>query len=469
MDKKNNSASNTQKPKPQLATTPKRNHSIAAGTVLKDRFLLTSLIAAGGTSDIYRARDLLAAALGERDAELAIKIPRLAEPGQARLNSAIALREATITRQLCHSNIIAVYEFHHDEGTSFVTMEYIHGETLATRLQRSPGHRLDDRELMRITRALTAALTATHAQGVIHADLKPGNILISDQGHITLIDFATARPCANTRSPTISESMHYSGHSPAYASQELLDDQPAHPADDIYSLACIFYEAFSGQHPYERLPATEAAQAGIKAKRPRRMRRGQWRALRKALSLDRQHRYAQIDEFMTALDRAERSSKKLMAATFAIATLAAIAWPASNWLHSHLDHVAALQEVQRHVAQTEQIIDSIRHAPPTERSLKLTTVDVLPELFRSAALQQLQLDLTGPLSQQIDHEIRMKTKARSTAELAELIDLLTDYYPDSANLQDATKQLQKRLQESAVQTAISPANISQSSVKQNNN
>lgn len=469
MDKQNNSASNTQKTKPQAATTPKRNRSIAAGAVLKDRFLLTTLIAAGGTSDIYRARDLLAAALGERDAELAIKIPRLTEPGQARLNSAIALREATITRRLCHSNIITVYDFHHDEGTSFVTMEYVHGETLSARLQRSPGHRLDYRELMRITRALTAALTAAHAQGVIHADLKPGNILISDQGHITLIDFATARPCANARSSAISESTHYSGHSPAYASQELLDDQPARPADDIYSLACIFYEALSGQHPFERLSATEAAQAGIKPKRPRGMRRGQWRALRKALSLHRQHRYAQIDEFMTALDRAERNSKKLMAATFAIATLAAIAWPTSNQLHSHLDRMAALQEVQRHVAQTEQIIDSIRNTPPTERPLRLTTVDVLPELFRSAALQQLQLDLTGPFSQQVDHETRMKPEARLTAELAELINLLTDYYPDSANLKGATEQIHQRLQESTVHPTISPGNVSQSATKQDSN
>src|SRR5690625_3115467 len=128
------------------------------GSLVKGRYLLLELIASGGTSDIYRARDLAAEPLDERHADLVLKIARASDKEQARFSAAMTRHEALIGRRLRHPNIVAVHDFDREGTLRFVTMEYVPGETLAERLARSPNQRLPKADAIRIAGEVAAAL-----------------------------------------------------------------------------------------------------------------------------------------------------------------------------------------------------------------------------------------------------------------------------------------------------------------------
>ena len=214
--------------------------AIPPGAVLNGRYEIVELLAIGGTSNIYLAHDRLieSAEVGERD--VVIKVPRPRDVGGVAIAREMARSEALSTRRIGHDNIVRIHDFGIDGQIAFVVMEYLRGEPLAARLARSPGHRIPQAQAMALIREVGAALAAAHAKGVVHSDLKPGNIFITESGEVRLIDFGTARQArADAESA-------YLGYSPAYSSAELLDGQPPCPSDDIYSLACIAYEMLSG-------------------------------------------------------------------------------------------------------------------------------------------------------------------------------------------------------------------------------
>lgn len=273
------------------------------GDVLNNRFVLEECIGTGGMSSVYKALDRRKLEANDRNPYVAVKVLNL--EFRAHPDSLIALqREAKKSQSLAHPNIVRVYDFDRDDATVYMTMEYLPGKSLA-KVIRAPGFKgLPEQESMLILEAIAEALRFAHDNGIIHADFKPANVILTDQGQIKVIDFGIARafqkPDDTDMEATRFDPGSLGALTPTYASPEMLEHQKPDPRDDIYALACIAYELFTGRHPFGRMQATEARDGGLEAER-RNLSRRQCRALKSALAFDRDKRTPNIQQFLAEL------------------------------------------------------------------------------------------------------------------------------------------------------------------------
>jgi serine/threonine protein kinase len=202
--------------------------------VLVDRFRIVSLLGRGGMGEVYRADDL---DLGQ---PVALKfLP------QGALADADALErfraEVRNAREVAHSNVCRMYDIGEHQGRTFLSMEYIDGEDLASLLRRIG--RLPNAKANEIAHQICAGLAAAHARGVVHRDLKPSNILIDSRGQAHLTDFGLAvRAEDGTR--------EIAG-TPAYMAPEQFSGEPATVQTDLYALGLVLYEIYTGKRPFE--------------------------------------------------------------------------------------------------------------------------------------------------------------------------------------------------------------------------
>jgi len=215
-------------------------------------FQILEKIGAGGMGVVYRAHD-------ERlDRDVALKV--LPEGTLADETARKRFRkEALALAKLSHPNIGAIYDFDTQTGVDFLAMEYIPGVTLSDRLASGP---LSQKEIAHLGTQLADGLGAAHQQGVVHRDLKPGNLRITPDGRVKILDFGLAkllRPTGGddlTRS--ISETQATAGTLP-YMAPEQLRGEPADPRTDIYALGVVLYELATGRRPFEQRLATALA------------------------------------------------------------------------------------------------------------------------------------------------------------------------------------------------------------------
>jgi hypothetical protein len=224
----------------------------AAGTLLAFRYRLVSRLETGGMAEIWHAQDELLAR------PVALKIPTggIDRPRSDVLQ--LAWKEARMGARLSHPNIAAVHDYDEavrPEGSvaPFVVMELLAGETLAARLVRAP---LPWREAAAIGVAVAEALTAAHASGVVHRDVKPGNVMLTPTG-VKILDFGIS---AVAGEPDDDETGATFG-TPAYVAPERLDGKPAEPATDVYGLGVLLFEMVTGEPPYPVDTWEELAQA----------------------------------------------------------------------------------------------------------------------------------------------------------------------------------------------------------------
>lgn len=205
------------------------------GEVLASRFELRRRLGAGGLAEVFAAHDRVS------DSEVAIKIlhPHVAEDRDL---AERFRRELAVTRALVHPGIVRVFDLHEHEGRPFFSMELLHGRTLADRLREG---RLPPDEARRITRDLTSALKVAHHGGVIHRDLKPQNVFLTDAGVVKLLDFGLARIAGQSRLTTQSAVMG----TPGYVAPELFAGQRPDARADIYSLGATWFEMVTGRKP----------------------------------------------------------------------------------------------------------------------------------------------------------------------------------------------------------------------------
>ncbi|MEH1102937.1 serine/threonine-protein kinase, partial [Micromonospora sp. CPCC 205561] len=214
--------------------------ALLPGRLLARRYRLVDQIGAGGMSVIWRARDEVL----DRIVALKVLAPSLA--ADARFRDMVR-EEARAAAQLVHPHVTSVHDYGETVApdgsiTSFVVMELLAGEELESRLTGGP---LPWAEAVEIGAQVADALAAAHRLGIVHRDITPANVMMTNSG-VKVLDFGIA---TRIGTPDDDEDGGTFG-TPAYVAPERLDGAPAQPATDVYSLGVLLYEALSGRVPY---------------------------------------------------------------------------------------------------------------------------------------------------------------------------------------------------------------------------
>ena len=279
----------------QAAATPR---------ILKQRFILDEKLGSGGMGTVYRAKDLRKVEAQDRQPYVAIKV--LNNDFRAHPDAFIALqREASKSQGIAHPNIVSIFDFDKDGDVPYMTMELLQGQELATLLKEYPNG-LPDAILWPLVEGMCAGLKRAHEGGITHSDFKPGNVFVMRDGSAKILDFGIARAVRVHHydgDDTVFDPSKLAALTPAFASREMLQGDVPEPADDIYSLAVVIYLMLTGRHPYDRVRADEAAKQNLRPERVKRLTRRQWRALARALELERKDRPRNMDEVIAGLLR----------------------------------------------------------------------------------------------------------------------------------------------------------------------
>jgi serine/threonine protein kinase len=281
--------------------TPERvTEQLQIGSVLRDRYLLKEQVAEGSMGTVYKALDRRLAETGEANPFVAIKVlsPKLSRNGTA---LRALQQEAAKGRYLSHPNIVRFIDLDREEDLFFIVMEWLPGRSLARILDDNRGSALDFRTAMNIVRQTARALSYAHQRGVVHADIKPGNIIITPEGQVKLIDFGVARvrQKENEGKSRFDPSVMRAG-SPAYSSMQVLTGEDPVPSDDVFSLACLMYRLIAGYRVFGPRNAADAAQEGMEPQKAPGLSDEQWQILKKALSYPRVTRFDSPKTFMDA-------------------------------------------------------------------------------------------------------------------------------------------------------------------------
>jgi serine/threonine protein kinase len=157
--------------------------------------------------------------------------------------------EARRNLRLTNESIVRIYDFVEDESIAGITMEYVDGDTLASRKSEAPNRMLEVEELWPLVRQLCRALHYAHTQPrVVHRDLKPANLMVTRDGRLKITDFGIARSISD--SVTRVSNVHPSGGTLVYMSPQQLMGEPPQPTDDIYSIGATIYDLLSGKPPF---------------------------------------------------------------------------------------------------------------------------------------------------------------------------------------------------------------------------
>ena len=206
--------------------------------VWSGRYELIRRIARGGMAEVHLARDLLL----DRPVALKVLYPELSrDPAFVERFR----REAQSAANLSHHNIVSVYDWGEEEGTYFIVMEYVEGESLASLLHRAGALQAD--EAAEIGAEIAAALAVAHRGDMVHRDVKPGNVLIDNNGQVKVTDFGIARAVNTSENLTQPGSVMGTA---TYFSPEQAQGLPIDPRSDVYSLGVVLYELVTGAPPF---------------------------------------------------------------------------------------------------------------------------------------------------------------------------------------------------------------------------
>ena len=244
--------------------------SLASGTRLGP-YEIQSPVGAGGMGEVYRARDT------RLDRTVAVKILSSSLASTPDLKARFE-REARAVAQLQHPNICVLHDVGHDSGTDFLVMEFLEGETLASRLKSGA---LPLPQVLKIATEIADALDRAHRAGIIHRDLKPGNIMLTKSG-AKLLDFGLAKPAslgaaaASGSAPLLSAAMTATSPSPQhspltqqgalvgtvqYMSPEQLQGLEADARSDCFAFGAVLFEMVTGRRPFEGKSQIKVASA----------------------------------------------------------------------------------------------------------------------------------------------------------------------------------------------------------------
>ena len=226
-----------------------------AGVTFGGRYELESRIAIGGMGEVWNATDLV---IGRTVAIKILKDEYLGDPNFLERFRSEARHAALVN----HEGIANVFDYGEEDGSAFLVMELVPGEALSTMLERE--HVLSTDKVLDITAQTALALQAAHAAGLVHRDIKPGNLLITPDGRVKITDFGIARIADQVPLTATGQVMG----TVQYLSPEQASGHAASPTTDIYSLGIVAYECLAGKRPFTGESQVAIAMAQINEQPP---------------------------------------------------------------------------------------------------------------------------------------------------------------------------------------------------------
>jgi hypothetical protein len=226
-----------------------------SGLTFGGRYQLSSRVAIGGMGEVWQATDLV---IGRTVALKILKDEYLGDPGFLERFRAEARHAALVN----HEGIANVFDYGEEDGSAYLVMELVPGEALSTMIERE--HTLPVDKVLDIVAQTANALQAAHAVGLVHRDIKPGNLLITPDGRVKITDFGIARIADQVPLTATGQVMG----TVQYLSPEQASGHPASPSTDVYSLGIVAYECLAGRRPFTGESQVAIAMAHINEQPP---------------------------------------------------------------------------------------------------------------------------------------------------------------------------------------------------------
>ena len=270
--------------------------SHASERVLDGRYELDAVIGRGGMGEVWAAIDTRLA----RPVAVKILSPHLAEQPEARQRFEY---EASSAAGLAHPNIVTVFDCGEDDGVPYLVMERLPGSTLADELRGGP---LVPSRAIEVACEVLGGLQCAHRAGVVHRDVKPGNVLMTEEGHAKVADFGIAKAIEGADATMTVELLA----TPYYLAPERIRGLPASPATDLFAVGVVMYELLSGERPFTAdspLGVVRAIEANefvpLRTRRPD-LPPSLTDAIDRAMAAEPSDRFVDADEMAAAIERA---------------------------------------------------------------------------------------------------------------------------------------------------------------------
>src|SRR5438874_1512709 len=293
-----------------IVGAPARATELGMERVLQGRYKIEEPLGVGGSSQVYLARDQAL----NRDVALKVLDPEAAADGNLRR---MFVKEARALAQLSHPNIVAVYDVGEVDDSPFIVMEYLPGGSMKQRIEQAGPLKTGD--AVRIAIEVANGLAFAHSKGIIHADLKPANILFDANDAAKICDFGIARaPQEDADTPQLYATA-------MYVAPERVEGKSASVQSDVYGLGLVLYEGLVGKPPFTSTNAAVLLRdhvvrqpvppSHLRPSLPRELDSVVLKALAKQPNL----RYQKASDFATALQRIENVDKELATTRMVIA------------------------------------------------------------------------------------------------------------------------------------------------------
>ena len=350
---------------------------LAPGDTIKDRFVLEDIIGKGGMGIVFKARDLRWEEAQDRNPYVAVKV--LNEDFKRHPESLKALqRESRKAQNLAHPNVVTVYQFDRDGANVFMVMELLEGEPLDKLIKRNDAGGLPPKTALKYTAHMARALAYAHEQGIVHSDFKPANAYMTRDGTVKVFDFGISR--AAKRSDKVSGSMTLfdpgtlGALTPAYASCEMIEGEEPDPRDDIYALACTFYELLTGKHPFNKQSAVQARDAGMVPAPIPALTRAQWKGLLRGLAFKREQRTPTVMQFLNDVSLKKTSPVRWIAIAAGVVIVGvAVALFLPGYLEKRRINAIAADFARGDETAIPDALERMSRLTPEQRSALLAT------------------------------------------------------------------------------------------------
>jgi len=304
-----------------------------AGYRLRERYQLIEPIGQGAMGQVWKARDTYIDR--GRNPFVAIKVFRTDFQNHPLAFQAMQA-EASRAMELGHPNIATVHTLDIDTAINrpFIVMELLEGQPLDKLIRSTDGRGLPRAQAWTIIKGMCEGVAYAHRRGLVHSDLKPANVFLTDEGVPKVLDFGIARAVRQPAdSQHVDDDSVLSGYTTMYAAPEAIEQQDADTADDVFALGIVAYELLTARHPFNRVPATEVRDRKLRPAPIKGLKRREWRALERALAFTRRERFADAAAFLRALHGLTALQSSLIAAVV-ILSLAAGGFGYRSYLES---------------------------------------------------------------------------------------------------------------------------------------